>query len=47
MLKILLDENLPEQLIDLLRADFDIQSVYEMHWDTLKNGELLRAMVEA
>lgn len=37
MLKILLDENRPEQLIKLLRNDFDIQSVYEMQWDTLEN----------
>jgi hypothetical protein len=45
MKKILLDENLPEQLKNLLAPDFDIFTVGEMGWSSLVNGEWLRAMV--
>jgi len=45
MRKILLDENLPEQLQYLLAPDFNIYTVSEMGWSSLVNGDLLRAMV--
>jgi predicted nuclease of predicted toxin-antitoxin system len=45
MKKILLDENLPEQLVPLLKTDFNIRSVNEMGWNSLVNGELLKAML--
>lgn len=44
-MKILLDECLPVRLKNLLK-EYEVFSVSEMGWRSLKNGELLRAAVE-
>lgn len=44
-MKILLDECLPIRLKYLLK-EYDVFSVSEMGWRSLKNGKLLRAAVE-
>ena len=44
-MKILLDECLPVRLKNLL-TEFDVFSVSEMGWRSLKNGKLLKAAVE-
>jgi predicted nuclease of predicted toxin-antitoxin system len=41
---ILLDENLPRQLKNLFSSDFKIYTVYQLKWQSKKNGELLSAM---
>ncbi len=45
MKKVLLDENLPEQLKVVFCAEIEIYTVNEMGWSSLVNGELLKAMV--
>lgn len=45
MKKVLLDENLPEQLKPLFSPELEIYTVNEMGWSALVNGELLSAMV--
>lgn len=47
MLKLLLDENLPKKLKYRFGDDFDVTTVPERGWSSLKNGELLKAMNEA
>ncbi len=44
-MKILLDECLPVRLKNLLK-EYEVFSVSEMGWRSLKNGKLLRAAVE-
>jgi len=44
-MKILLDECLPVRLKNLLK-EYEVFSVLEMGWRSLKNGKLLRAAVE-
>lgn len=44
-MKILLDENLPIKLKNKLE-DFDTYTVYDMGWDSLKNGKLLKQAIE-
>ncbi len=44
MKKLLLDENLPEPLKNHFSNDFEVTSVHEAGWQSLKNGELLKAM---
>lgn len=44
-MKLLLDENLPKRLKNDL-SDHDIITVRERGWDGLKNGELLKAMID-
>jgi predicted nuclease of predicted toxin-antitoxin system len=44
-MKILIDENLPKKLKKEL-SDFEIYSIQEMGWLGLKNGELIRSMIE-
>ena len=43
-MRLLLDENLPKRL----KSDFpthDIYTVWEMHWNGIKDGELLKLML--
>ena len=44
-MKILIDENLPKKLKKTL-SDFEIYTIQEMDWLGLKNGELIRSMIE-
>jgi hypothetical protein len=44
-MKILLDECLPVRIKNLLK-EFEVRSVSEMGWRSLKNGKLLKAAVE-
>lgn len=45
--KLLLDENLPHPLKDDFSDEFEVTTVHERGWATLKNGHLLAAMTEA
>ncbi len=46
--KLLLDENLPHPLKAVFNKDeFDVTTVHDLEWATLKNGKLLAAMAEA
>lgn len=45
-MKILLDECVPNPLKRLL-ADYDVATMRQMSWNGLKNGELLKRLVEA
>ncbi len=44
-MKILIDENLPKKLKKAL-SEFEIYTIQEMEWLGLKNGELIRSMIE-
>lgn len=45
--KLLLDENLPHPLKAVFNSDeFDVATVHDLGWATLKNGNLLSAMSE-
>ncbi len=41
MLKILLDENIPHQLVTLFREDVNVVTIAEKGWKGKENGELL------
>lgn len=45
-MKVLLDHNIPVQLKNLLK-EHTVISAREMHWDRLRNGELLSSAEEA
>ena len=47
MLKLLLDKNLPKKLKYRFGEGFDVTTVSERGWNSLKNGELLKAMNQA
>jgi hypothetical protein len=47
MPRLLLDENLPKKLKFRFGDGFDVTTVPEMGWSSLKNGALLKAMNEA
>jgi predicted nuclease of predicted toxin-antitoxin system len=44
MKKLLLDENLPVRLKSDFPEDIEILTVNDMKWNSMKNGELLKAM---
>ena len=46
MKKILLDENLPKKLKFRFGKEYEVLTVPDLHWNSLKNGELLNAMQE-
>jgi hypothetical protein len=46
MIKLLLDENLPVRLKNNFPKDILVLSVYEMGWNSFKNGDLLKIMSE-
>jgi predicted nuclease of predicted toxin-antitoxin system len=46
MKKILLDENLPKPLAKQFAGNLEVISVHDMGWAELKNGELIKAMLE-
>lgn len=45
--KLLLDENIPNPLKNDFSADFEVSTVHDRGWASLKNGHLLAAMTEA
>jgi predicted nuclease of predicted toxin-antitoxin system len=45
-MKILLDENLPVKLKNRFSSFFEVYTVYDMKWNSLKNGELLKSINE-
>lgn len=45
-MKILLDECVPNPL-KLLLVDYDVATMRQMGWNGLKNGELLKRLIEA
>ncbi|MCF8243607.1 MAG: hypothetical protein K9J37_08890 [Saprospiraceae bacterium] len=45
--KLLLDENLPHPLSNNFSDEFEVVTVHDKGWATLKNGHLLAAMTEA
>ncbi len=45
--KLLLDENLPNPLKNDFSAEFEVTTVHDRGWASLKNGHLLAAMTEA
>jgi predicted nuclease of predicted toxin-antitoxin system len=45
--KVLLDENLPRQLKNQFSDKIDVSAVPDLGWQSKRNGELLRAMVDA
>lgn len=47
MHKLLLDENLPKKLKYRFGEGFEVSTVTENGWQSLKNGDLLKAMSEA
>ena len=44
MKKVLLDENLPRQLVPLFSTNIQVTSVPDLGWQSKTNGELLSAM---
>lgn len=46
MIEILLDENLPRPLVAHFKAPLVVVSVHDLGWSELKNGELIRAMLD-
>lgn len=46
MKKVLLDENIPQPLKECFSSDFDVVTVSDLKWQSLKNGELLKAIKE-
>ena len=47
MFKLLLDENLPKKLKYRFGDGFEVTTVPEQGWNSLKNGDLLKAMFES
>jgi predicted nuclease of predicted toxin-antitoxin system len=45
--KLLLDENLPNPLKNDFSDEFEVSTVHDRGWASLKNGHLLAAMTEA
>jgi predicted nuclease of predicted toxin-antitoxin system len=45
-MKILLDENLPVKLKQRFSSAIEVYTVYNMKWNSLKNGELLKPLTE-
>lgn len=46
MKKVLLDENLPRPLKKHFSSDFDVVTVADLKWQSLKNGQLLQAIID-
>lgn len=47
MKKVLLDENLPRPLAQLIsKDDIEVISVHDMGWAEKKNGDLIRSMIQ-
>lgn len=46
-MKLLLDENMPEKIRQIMDSSHEVYTVRYMGWSGLKNGQLLKAMVEA
>jgi hypothetical protein len=47
MYRLLLDENLPKKLKYRFGEGFEVTTVPDQGWASLKNGELLKAMVDS
>lgn len=47
MYKLLLDENLPKKLKYRFGDKFEVTTVPDMGWNSLQNGELLKAMFDS
>ncbi len=47
MYRLLLDENLPKKLKYRFGEGFEVTTVPDQGWTSLKNGELLKAMVDS
>ncbi len=47
MFKLLLDENIPKKLKYRFGDGFEVTTVPEQGWNSLKNGQLLKAMFDA
>jgi hypothetical protein len=45
-MKVLLDENLPVKLKHGFSSAIEVYTVHDMKWNSLKNGELLKSLVE-
>jgi predicted nuclease of predicted toxin-antitoxin system len=45
-MKVLLDENLPVKLKQKFSQAIQVYTVYDMQWNSLKNGELLKSIGE-
>ena len=45
-MKVLLDENLPVKLKNRFSLAITVYTVYDMKWNSLKNGELLKSLNE-
>jgi predicted nuclease of predicted toxin-antitoxin system len=45
-MKVLLDENLPVKLKHGFSSAIEVYTVYDMKWNSLKNGELLKSLNE-
>jgi reverse gyrase len=45
-MKVLLDENLPVKLKNGFSLTIEVYTVYDMKWNSLKNGELLKSINE-
>ncbi|MBC8047749.1 MAG: DUF5615 family PIN-like protein [Fimbriimonadaceae bacterium] len=45
-MKVLIDENLPARLKNLLDNTFEIYSIHDKGWTSLENGDLLNSMSE-
>ena len=46
MKRVLLDENLPRPLKKHFSPDFDVKTVPDLKWQSLKNGQLLQPIEE-
>ncbi len=46
-MKVLLDENLPVKLKYRFSPGIEVHTVNDMNWNSLKNGELLKALNES
>jgi predicted nuclease of predicted toxin-antitoxin system len=45
-MKVLLDENLPVKLKNGFSSAIEVYTVYDLKWNSLKNGELLKSINE-
>jgi hypothetical protein len=45
-MKVLLDENLPVKLKRAFSSAIQVYTIYDMKWNSLKNGELLKSIGE-
>jgi len=45
-MKVLLDENRPGLLKNFISSKFQVHTVHDCGWQSIKNGELLKAMTE-